>query len=292
MQTEIDGALESAGRNLSISLFRSGSGVISRRASISSNTVTLTDPQDIVAFENGMTLGASATDGGGSTRTGSAKVVAIDRSNGTLTLDNAAGIASFANNDYLFVVGDYDKSLKGFAAWLPMVAPTSGDNFFGVDRSKDVTRLAGVRFDGSALPINEALQKGASVIAREGGKVDTCVMNFDNYAELEIALGAKVQYIEYKVGELGFQAMRINGPRGTIKVIADQDCQSDRAYMLKLDTWKLYSIGPAVKILELDDNKTPEEEPILILAVPVSAFLNVTLPLGFKLKPYVVTPVA
>ena len=40
---------------------------------------------------------------------------------------------------------------------IPSSAPTAGDSFFSVDRSADSTRLAGIRFDGSSLPLEEAL---------------------------------------------------------------------------------------------------------------------------------------
>ena len=44
----------------------------------------------------------------------------------------------------------------------------------------------------------------------------------------------------------------INGPRGMIKVIPDQNCPEDVAYMLQMNTWKLYSLGKAVKVLNSD----------------------------------------
>ena len=52
--------------------------------------------------------------------------------------------------------------LSGLGAWLPSSAPGSTDSFFGVNRSSDATRLGGIRFDGSSLPLEEALIGAAS----------------------------------------------------------------------------------------------------------------------------------
>jgi hypothetical protein len=150
--------------------------------------------------------------------------------------------------------------VSGLAAWLPATAPTSGDNFFSVDRSKDVTRLAGIRFDGSALPIEEALVAAASRVAREGGKPDHAMLNYSKYSDLEKALGSKVQYVDLKAtAEVGFRGMLINGPRGPIKVVPDQNCPANRCYMLQMDVWKLYSLGKAPKILDADGLKMLRE---------------------------------
>jgi hypothetical protein len=84
-------------------------------------------------------------------------------------------------------------------------------------------------------------------------------MNFSNFASLEKALGSKVQYIQHKVGEVGFEGMQIHGPKGSIKIIPDQNCPSDLAWMLQMDTWKLYSLGAAPKILDSDGLKMLRE---------------------------------
>ena len=47
----------------------------------------------------------------------------------------------------------------------------------------------------------------------------------------------------------------IHGPRGPIKVIPDQNCPANVAFMLQLDVWKLYSLGKAPKILDSDGLK-------------------------------------
>lgn len=246
---ETDGAFESAARSLAIALYGSGSGKIGQIASIATLTITLSQPQDVVFFEVGQKLNASTADGGGTVKATKPVVTAVDRNLGKVTVDDVTG---WAANDYLFQDGDYDAKLKGLAAWLP--ASVSGsDNFFGMNRSVDVSRLAGIQYDGSASPIEEALISAASRLAREGGKPTHCFMNYDKFSELEKSLGTKLQYVDVKgEAEVGFRGIMINGPRGPIKVIADQDCPANKAYMLQLDTWKLLSRGQAPQILNLD----------------------------------------
>lgn len=257
--TEIDGAIHSAARSLGIALFGTGSGAIGQLAATSGVTtvITLADVESVTNFEVGMVLVLSTANGGGTVKTGTTAVTGIDRDLGTITV--ATSLATFtavgAVNDYIFPNGDYDAKIKGLRAWLPDSAPSS-TTFFSVDRTSDVTRLAGVRYDASAQPIEEGLISAASRVAREGGKPDVCFMSYAKYADLEKALGSKVQYIDLKINaEIGFRGIQINGPRGPIRVVADQNCPNDRAFMLQMDVWKLYSLGKAPKILDTDGLK-------------------------------------
>lgn len=259
--TEIDGAIQAATRSLAIAMYGSGSGtigVIAASTNLAANIIQLTNPDDITNFELGQVLQVSATDGGTVVRSGTLNITGLDRDLGTVTtLQNlSTAIAAVAAGDFVSIQGDYSAKVKGLAAWLPAVAPAPGDSFFAVDRSSDATRLGGIRFDGTNQPIEEALVAAASRAAREGARIDHCFMNYTKFSDLEKALGSKVQYIDLKVtAEVGFRGMTINGPRGPIKVIPDQNCQSNVAYMLQLDVWKLYSLGKAPKILDTDGLK-------------------------------------
>ena len=150
--------------------------------------------------------------------------------------------------------------MTGLDGWVPSAAP-GATAFFGVDRTADVTRLGGNRFDGSALPIEEALIGGASQVAREGGRPDHCFVDFATFANLEKALGSKVVYSESKARDvdIGFAGIDVRGPRGTIKVIPDQNCQPNVAWMLQLDTWSLNTLGEAPMFLDLDNNRMLRE---------------------------------
>lgn len=249
---EIDGAINSLTRSLAIAMYRDGSGTIGQRGSISTNTITLSQSSDVTNFEVDQVLVATPDKTLGSKRTGSAIVVSVDRSAGTVTVDSAAGITAFADDDFLAVDGDLEAKMKGLEAWLPETSP-SATSFFGVDRSVDATRLGGQRHDGSAQPIEEALIDAASKVAREGGSIDHYFMSYEKFAELEKALGSQVQRIDLTIhNKIGFRGIQINGPRGTINIIPDQNCPNDRAYGLDLKTFKLYSLGKAVGVIDTD----------------------------------------
>ena len=248
---EIDGAIEAATRSLAISLYGDGSGSIGvvgalATTTASNDTVTLATIQDITNFEVGMQLNFG-------TATTNKKIDSINRDTGVFILDAASGATT---TEAIYVDGDKDAMLTGLGGWLPSTAPASTDSFFGVNRSSDSTRLGGIRFDGSSLPLEEALIGAAARVAREGGKPDVCFINYNNFADLEKALGSKVSYVDVKVNpEIGFRGIMVHGPRGPIKVVPDQNCPNGVAYLLQMDVWKLYSLGKAPKILDSDGLK-------------------------------------
>jgi hypothetical protein len=261
--TEIDGAIESATRSLAIAMYGTGSGSIGQVvAGFTGTSFTLKNVEDVTNFEVGMELVFSTADGGGSVKSGSITVNGVDRDNGVVTVDAGTAIdggTGPATDDFVFQEGDYDLKIKGIRAWIPDSAPSS-TAFFGVDRTADVTRLGGIRYDGSQEPIEEALISAAARVAREGGKPDYCFLSYGKFADLEKALGSKVQYIDaHANAEVGFRGMLIHGPRGPIKVIPDQNCPSDRAFMLSMSYWKLYSLGKCPKILDSDGLKMLRE---------------------------------
>jgi hypothetical protein len=247
-----------ATRSLATSLFRNGTGsigVISSGSTVASPTITLSDLNTVTNFEVGMTLQVSATDGA-AVRTGSVVLTGVDRNAGTLTASGnwSAGISAVQTGDYISVAGDLNSKIKGFDAWVPMPSVLTSASFFGVDRTADATRLGGISLDKTGVPIEEALVDLAARIAREGGSPDVCFLDFSNYANLEKALGSKVQYVNLKAtdADVGFAGMQIMGAKGPIKVVPDQNMFSDRAYIMQWDTWCLYSLGMAPKILQSD----------------------------------------
>jgi hypothetical protein len=241
--------------------------------SIAVGVIILDNPQDIVQFEVGMSLVSYSVSGSTATQsTGAAigYVIAVNRSSGQLTVSATPGGAAGTPTNwstafpYLAVQGDINFAVNGLqssnvgmlkvsglGAWLPTVSPVTGDSFWGVDRSVDVTRLAGVRFDGSSETIEDALIDSSTLVAREGGMPEMCFMSFASYAALEKSLGAKVQYVDVKHDEadIAFAGIRVHAPYGPITVIPDRNCPAQTAYLLQMDVWKLRSLGKAPHIL-------------------------------------------
>lgn len=263
LKQEIEGAQQNVSNSAALALYGSGSGVlgqISAGSNVGTATITLAEPADIVNFEVGMVLVTSTANGGGAVKSGSVTITGLNRVTGTLTASGnwSAGIGTVAASDYIFAQGDYDAKIKGLGAWVPSTAPTSGDNFFGVDRSVDVTRLAGWRGDLSALPIEEALIQGGMNIGRDGGKVDHVFMSFEKYSDLIKSLGSKVQYVDVvaKEANIGFQGVKVHCGKSIATVIPDRNCPNDRMFMLTMDSWKLASLEGMPMVLDMDGLKS------------------------------------
>lgn len=272
---EIDKALFALTRSIATQLYRSGTGSVGQIAStatINSTTVyvQLANPEDIVNFEYGMNISASQNDGGTLRAYGSTAcfIINIDRAAGSFLCSSSFGgsatalstlLTSVATGDYLYAsAGDLNGTISGLKAWLPGTAVTS-TSFYGVDRTIDKVRLAGVTYNGSAQSIEEALVDGAGLVAREGGMPDHVFLSYKDFRNLVKAVGSKQQYVQYtdvKVEEpgvtVGFSALILTGPNGPMKVIPDQNCPVGSAFLLQLDTWKLKSLGEAARIFDGD----------------------------------------
>lgn len=257
----IDGAIRALTNSLATQIFRDGTGAIGTiSASSTLGTVVLTNASDVVNFEVNMTIEARDPASPATPRAGGPiYITAVNRSTGTLQVSTSMGTYVAPSGwaatvgDTLNVIGDYNVALKGLSAWVPQSTPTS-TAFFGVDRSTDPTRLGGVRYDGSQQSIEEALIDASLLVAREGGLPDVCITNFASYAALEKSLGAKAQYISFDgPAKLYYPGILINGAAGQIKVFPDRSCPAKTAFLLQMDTWKLYSLGPAPHIAKYAD---------------------------------------
>ncbi len=282
----IDAAFQTAVNRISSAIFRNGAGTIGQISSVvlvsgTTFTVTLTNPDDAVQFEGGQTLVAvQFVDGTGTAPTDVAVITQVNRNAGTLTVTSSTNIvANWPTLYYLAVQGDLPTTanqnfqpvgstgtnnllkIAGFAAWLPIGTLSVSDSFFGVNRNADVQRLAGVSFDGRALSLEEALLQGTGRIALNGGRVDTGICSYSTYTSLIIALGSKVQYIDEKIGEIGFRGVMVNGANTVMSVFPDRNCPDGVIYCLEMDSWVLRSQNPAPHILKYMDE-------IEILRVP------------------------
>jgi len=254
---QIDGAIQALSRDLAIQMFGSSNGVMATVGSAVGATVTLANVDDITRFEVGMKL-IFSTDAVGATDVKTLDVLGVDRNLGTLTVS----ASTVADGDFIIRNGTETgtgpgaspKALSGLDGWLPAGTPA---DLFGVVRTTDRQRLAGIEYDGSASPIEEALLAAAGKAAKAGGRPDTCFLNFESYINLEKSMGSRVRYTSAKARDvdIGFNALSVQGPNAEIRILPDQNCPSDVAYMLQMDTWSLNSLGGAPHILDLDGNR-------------------------------------
>lgn len=264
LTNEIDSAIRSSASSMGSMVYGDGSGCIgqiSAGTNVATTTLTLAVADDIVNFEVGMTLVFAAARSSGSLRNSGAtlSILSIDRGAGSMVLSAAIDtVTGTIAGDFVFIDGDRNLAVSGLAAWLPETAPTGGDSFFGVDRSVDSTRLAGVRYDGSALSIEEALVGGLTLCNREGGNPKIVFMNYTDWSNLELALGSKVQYMVTEAfgrADIGFQGIQVKTNKGVANCVADPFCPRGVAYGITMESWALYSLKEPIRILDLDGNK-------------------------------------
>lgn len=268
--TEIDGAINAYSRILATGLYRKGWGAIGRVGQSGFGTTTLTlgntssdlDPSMAANFEVGQQIVFSSSEDAATLRDSAdfLTVSGVDYDAGTVTVDaNLSNISGIADGDYIFIRGNRQDSATptrlmpaGLEDWFPSSAPGS-TSFFGVNRSTNVQRLGGTRYDGSSVPIEEALITGSQRVLKAGGNADYCFINHENFDRLEKSLFSRVRYVEVEVKPgLGFRGITINGGRGPINVIPDVNCPAKRAFMLTMSSLKLYSLGKACRPLDTD----------------------------------------
>jgi len=282
LKSEMDGAFETMTHAMGWSVYGNNSGTIGQvegvYASVTNalagtagdgNFIKLKEVDDVVKFEVDQVLDLFSLEVGGTdidldgAGTTLVKIASVDRENGIISVTKTDGlavtllVANVVANSFIFTDGDKEARMSGLDAWIPATAPLAGDDFFGVDRSVDPTRLAGIRVDGTGLPIEEALTKGITTSGREGAFFDYYFVNWKKYQELQNALGAKVQYVKtnaYGRADIGFTGIQLTSGKRPVTVIADPMCRDKVAYGIKMDTWCLHSLKAPIRILNLDGN--------------------------------------
>lgn len=261
LDTEIESSMFALTRSLAGALYGDASGARGQTASDpgTGTSLTLLNINDITNFEVGMKIVFAATKTGALRAGGSRTISALDRDLGTIEV-SAALDAALGASDYIFAEGDARAGSSailptGLLGWLPTTAPAvgGGDSFFGVDRSVDTVRLAGLRVDESAFTPEEGLALMLARLGREGGRPSHIFRNPIDYKNIQVALGSKAVTEYMSVGEIGFTAIVVNGPKGKVRIISDQNCPAGTGFTLTMKVWKFYSLGKAPMVIEADD---------------------------------------
>lgn len=252
---DIDGLYEQMADDTHQLLWGNGGGALGRRASASTNVITLTERTQVYAFEVGMTIAASSADGTGGAdaiRVGQTTVASRDPENGTITLTSAAAITSFADNDYLFRYGDFvgatgTNLIQGVQAYIPSTSASIA-NLFGMVRSTDPIKLGGSRIISSLLtglgPEERIKKLGATMTGDYKMKCfDTGYMNPQDWQNLEIALNSRgIRQLTDDKTRFGFNVLQV-GVAGTLVTIYPDRCVPKGTFFgLRQDTWTLWSM--------------------------------------------------
>ncbi len=260
LDTEISSALNALTNSLANVLYNDASGVrgqINGTDPVTGTTFTLLNAGDIVNFQVGMKVSFFATKTGAARAGGNRTISAINRDSGLITVSAAIDTA-VGGSDYVIADGDDTAAgatlPTGLLGWLPTTAPDS-TAFFGVDRSPDPVALAGLRIDVSTLNPEEGLATVLSRLSVQGGRPSHIFRNPVDYKNILLALGTKVETEYMETGTIGFEAIKVHGPMGLVRIFADRNCPQGRGFTLSMKSWKFHSLEKAPMVIEADDQK-------------------------------------
>lgn len=196
-------------------------GRIQSGSSISTTTLTLSERTDIVGtWEKNLLVDFAANDGSalspGSVRAGGPlKVVSIDRDNGTVTLNAAVDTVASAD-DYVHRFGDFGKAMLGLPAWEPYSDPSS-TAFYGLDRTEDLSRLAGIRVFGAGRLKEEILQDAGAECHINGISPKVLLINTLDFKDIGKELGGGKSQ-EGSKAVAGFSSIEVHLACGSVTV--------------------------------------------------------------------------
>lgn len=264
---EIKRAMRTLARSHNHKMWRTGYGELGTIASVSGSTFGMTNADDIAFIQVGMRLHfAAPSTGPGASALRSATaltVTAVDEDSNLVTCSATMASVSAANLDYVFRAGDRANAgpatkivMTGVGGWIPQTAPTSGDSFFGVDRSAHVTRLAGNRWAAGTTPPEVVVLQAVHRVTRRGGSISHLFVPPAFFRALVEQLHGRREIVEVMATEkIGYKGIEVVGTEGTVVVLQDIMIPADRIYGLNLEDWELASAGPAVRLADEDDLK-------------------------------------
>jgi len=243
VETAMERSLNAMRVDLARSLFLDGNGIIGAISVVASQVITFADRLAVRTLNLGSRLFCYSDSAFGTQRATTAVVTHIDRELGKITV--TGNITAWVAGDVVTHAGDAGAKLKGLAAWIPSTAPTSGDNFFGVDRSVDAVRLAGHRIDGTNKMLQDVIIDAEAQIHELSDSFPSlCVMSPRTYAQLakEVKDRSTVWGTTGMV-KIGYTGLQIAAGGGYIDVITDANCPADRMYLLTKEDVKFYCLG-------------------------------------------------
>lgn len=255
---ETDGLYETCSEDLDIYLWGNGGQALGQRASISTNTVTLTNPETAANFEVGMTVVASAADGSTSTdtlRAGSTTVTAVDRGNGTITLASAAAITGFANSDYLFRQGDFFGTtgtivIKGVQCFVTATdTPMALWGVSAAQRLVDLQRYSGCRVPTSVIS-NKSFEErlrilGAYMAGRYKSNMQEMAgfMHPEDWQVLETLMMARgTRAAEDTSTQFGYMSISCVLGGKNVKIYPARNCPKGSFFLFNMKDWWISSM--------------------------------------------------
>jgi len=236
-------------------------GTMGGSGSPTATTITLAAGTNMNYFELNMTVKAVSAVGLNPTiRAGTNRITGIDRRARTLT--SAANwdtaLTSFVNTDYLVRAGDQSgvsasTVITGLDGYI--VGGASPGTLFGLNRNTDPVRFAGQSVDYQGWAPEDAVVDASCQAGFQGiGYPNVLVCNNIEAATLKKSLSNKIVFNRPggESAKYSFSDVSIEGENGPIEILADPFCPRNKAWLLKLDAFSLFSLKAAPHLAKYD----------------------------------------
>ncbi len=227
---------------------------------MSASTITLAAGTNMNYFELNMTVKAVSAVGLSPTvRALSARITGIDRRNRTITTTTGwdTAITSFVAADYLVREGDQAGTeftvIDGLGSYV--VGGTAPGTLNGLNRNPDPVRLAGQAIDYQGYAPEDAVVDASAQAGFQGiGYPNLLVCNNLEASTLKRSLSQKITFNKpgAKNADYSFSEVNIEGENGPIEILADPFCPRNKAFLLKLDAFSLFSLKAAPHLAKYD----------------------------------------
>jgi hypothetical protein len=242
-------------------------GTMGGSGSVTASTVTLASGTNMNYFELNELLGMVSAVGMSPTiRAGTIRVTGIDRKNRTLTfaanLDSggSTGITSPVNTDYFVRAGDAATAsptvINGLGSYI-VGGPTPG-TLDGLNRNTDPVRLAGQTNDYQGVAGEDAVVDASSLAGFQGiGYPNVLVCNNIEAATMKKSLAGKMVYNRpgSTAASYSFSDITIEGENGAIEVLTSPFCPRNKAWLVKIDQFSMFSLKAAPHLADFDGIK-------------------------------------
>lgn len=251
---------------ISIYGFGSGDGTLGSMGgtgSVASTTITLQAGTNMNYFELNETIQAVSAQGLNPTiRSGGAaqaRITGIDRRNRTLTFASNLNtlITDVTNGDWFVRAGDGASTTASVITGLGalIAGGSSPGTLWGLNRNQDPVRLAGQSISYQGWAPEDAIVDASCQAGFQGiGYPNVLVCNNIEAATLKKSLSNKIVFNRPggDGGKYSFSEVTIEGENGPIEILADPFCPRNTAWLLKLDTFSLFSLKAAPHLAKYD----------------------------------------
>jgi hypothetical protein len=253
-------AIDRMRRKFSRTIHGNGVGIIgqiSASSNVATDTITLTNANDLKNFEEDVTIQWETTGAtGGTVSTEEAQVESIGTEDSpTVTLADAWStlFPGIAAGDYLVYTGTYDDDFfYGLDAYLPSHSGSPG-TFLTCNRNRNPGFLAGRCMTGTSMSVYQRIKQAARKLVDAGEKPDLYLLSTRNFEKLEFEFDNKLVMTKQPAADVGkyklgvtYQGVVVQGPRGPIKVMPSMWMPDDVERCGRLDSVVMGSIGPLV----------------------------------------------